>query len=134
MVLFFSVSVCNSMQIDAGLFCLAAMCSCRGSDCQRTQHLHVTKDALVGQSRMKNHRKWVRWATPLIGVSGVDWITGWLNDLQIAEMVGVDFTTLGIAKSGSAWSKPPAEHVDLEFMFHIILMYELKLSAADTAE
>ena len=44
------------VQVFAGLFCLAIMCSCRGSDCQRTQNMHLTKDALTGESRMKNHK------------------------------------------------------------------------------
>ena len=124
----------SMIRIYAGLFCLAVMCSCRGSDCQRTQHMHVTKDALIFQSRMKNHRAWVQWAVRLVGLSGVDWITPWLKELTNIGMLGKDFIALGIAKSGSIWSRPPAEYGDMEFMFHIILMYELKMSAADSAE
>ena len=121
------------IRVYAGLFCLAIMCSCRGSDCQRTQHLLITKDSFTGQSRMKNHRKWVRWAIPLVGLSGIDWISPWLRDLEKVGMPGVDFITLGVAKSGSAWSKSPAEYADLEFMYHIILMFELHMNADDAA-
>ena len=120
----------SMIRIYAGLFCLAIMCSCRGSDCQRTQHLLVTKDALTGQSRMKNHRCWVQWAIPLLGLSGIDWITPWFIDLSNANMPGKDFIAFGVAESGSIWSKTPAEYGDMEFMFHIILMDDLKMSAS----
>ena len=69
----------------------------------------------------------------MIGLSGVDWITPWLKDLLCAGMPGKDFIALGIAKSGSIWSKSRAEKGDMEFMFHIILMHELKMSASDSA-
>lgn len=69
------------IQVFAGLFCLAITGSCRGSDAQRTQNMRRTKDALTGDSRMKNHLSWVQWAIPLIGLSGTEWITPWLEAL-----------------------------------------------------
>ena len=89
------------VKIFAGLFSLAVNCSCRGSDAQRTQKMHVTKDALTGQSRMKNHKHWVQCAIPLIGISGVDWITPWLAELDNIGLPGKEFTTLGLAKRGA---------------------------------
>ena len=83
---------------------------------------------------MENHRCWVQWAIPLLGLSGIDWITPWLNELASVGMPGKDFITLGVAKGGSIWGTSPAEYGDMEFMFHIILMYELKMSAAAAAE
>ena len=41
------------IQVFAGLFCVAIIGSCRGSDAQRTQNMRRTKDALTGESRMK---------------------------------------------------------------------------------
>ena len=109
------------------------MCSCRGSDCQRTQNMHRTKDALTGQSRMKNHRKWVQWAVPLTGLSGIDWITPWIKALNKAGLPGCDFLTLGLAKGGAEWSKSPAEYNDLEMMYHFILMNEIGMPAKEAA-
>ena len=89
------------VQVFAGVFCLAVMCSCRGSDCQRTQNMHRTKDAVAGESRMKNHRCWVQWAIPLIGLSGTDWITPWIVALDQCGLYGKDFITLCLRKCGS---------------------------------
>ena len=69
------------VQVFAGLCCLSITCSCRGSDAQRTQNMRLTKDAVVGETRMNNHLSWVQWAIQLIGLSGVDWITPWLSAL-----------------------------------------------------
>ena len=88
------------VQIYSELFCLAIMCSCRGSGCQRIQKPYQTKDALTGQSRMENHRKCVQGAIPLIGLSGIDWITPWIKALTKASLPGIDFRTLGLAKGG----------------------------------
>ena len=122
------------VQIFAGLYCLAIMCSCRGSDCQRTQNMRVTKDALTGESRMKNHRCWIQWAIPLKGLSGSDWITPWLQALKDCGLPGRDFIVLSLRKNGSEWGKYPAEYCDMEMMYHYILMHELGLTAKYTAE
>ena len=119
------------VQVFAGLLCLAITGSCRGSDAQRTQNMRCTKDALTGESRMKNHLCWVQWAIPLIGLSGTDWITPWLEALTNCGLPGPDFIALGLKKCGSAWGDHPAEYADLEMMYHFILMNELNMSAAD---
>ena len=108
------------VQVVAGLFCLSITCSCRGSDAQRIQNMRLTKDALTRESRMKNHLRWVQWAIPLIGLSGVDWITPWLSALTKCGLPGSDFITLGLPKGGAGWRKSPAEYCDLQFMYHYI--------------
>ena len=65
------------------------------------KHLQVAKDDLIGGSRMKRHRRCVQRAIPLIGSSGVDWITGWIKDIQGVGMHGVDFIALGVVSSAS---------------------------------
>jgi len=122
------------VQVYDGLFCLAIMCSCRGSDCQRTQNMRLTKDALTGESRMKSNRCCIQWAIPLIGLSGTDWITPWLQALTDCGLPGRDFIALGLRKNGSEWGKHPAEYCDMEMMYHYILMNELRLTAKDAAE
>ena len=79
------------VQVFACLFCLSITGSCRGSDAQRTRNMRLTKDALTGESRMKNHLSWVQWAIPLLGLSGTDWITPWLAALTKCGLPGPDF-------------------------------------------
>ena len=92
------------IQVFANLFCLAITGSCRGSDAQRIQNMRRTKDALTGESRMNNHLSWIRWATPLIGLSGTDWIAPWLAALTKCGLPGPDSIALGLRKSGSVWA------------------------------
>ena len=46
------------IQIVAGSLCLSITGSCRGSDAQRTRNMRLTKDALTGEPRLKNHFSW----------------------------------------------------------------------------
>ena len=86
------------IQVVAGLFCLSITCSCRGSDAQRARNMHLTNDALTGESRMKNHLSWVQWAIPLIGLSDVGWITPWLSALTKCGLPGPGSIALGLRK------------------------------------
>ena len=96
--------------------------------------MHLIKGARIGESRMKNHFSWVQWAIPLIGLSGTDWITPWLSALHKCGLPGPDFIALGLRKNGAAWGKYRAEYSDMEVMYHFIVMNELDMSAAETAE
>ena len=97
------------IQTFAGLFPLAITCSCRDTDAQRTQNMRRTNYALTGESRLKNHRCWVQWAIPLIGLSGIDWITPWLEAITKCGLPGPDFIALGLRKNDSVWGEHLAE-------------------------
>ena len=82
----------------------------------------------------ENHKCWVQWAIPLLGLSGVDWITPWLQALHVCGLPGRDFIALGLRKNGSEWGKYHVEYCDMGMMYHYILMNEMKLSAKQAAE
>ena len=92
------------IQVFAGSFCLSITGSCRGSDAQRIRNMRLTKDALIGESRMKNHISCVQLATPLVGLSGVDWTTPWLSALTKCGCLGSGSITQGLRKNGSEWA------------------------------
>ena len=62
------------------------------------------KDVLINESRMKNHRCWIQWQTPLLRLSGSDWIIPWLQALFDCGLPGRDFTVLGLRKNCLEWA------------------------------
>ena len=104
----------------AGFFTCLTFGSSRASDTQMTKNLHLTADALVGTSFMKNKKSWQKWFASRIGLRG-DWAGPWMEQLALAGLPGPDFVLLAPNASFDGWLDRPAEYGDLRRSVHFLL-------------
>jgi len=105
----------------AGLCVLAVENSCGFREANRARNLRLTHDAIVGESRAKNHLKWLPWAACRRGISKTDWAAEWLEQLKLAGLPGSDFVLNGASTDGGKWLTRIAEHRDANAMYQMLL-------------
>ena len=105
----------------AGLCVLAVENSCGFREANRVRNLVMTDDALMGESRAKNHDQWLPWAAVRKGICGRDWALEWLAELAAADLPREDFILNAASRSGAAWLSRIAEHPDANAMLRLLL-------------
>ena len=105
----------------AGLCVLAVENSCGFREANRVRKMYLTDDALVGESRAKNHDSWMPWAAYRIGVCGRDWAKDWLYELSMVGLPGEDFVLNASTRDGCRWLPRVAEHPDANAMLRLLL-------------
>ena len=96
--------------------------------------MRLTDDALVGESRAKNHDSWMPWAACRQGVCGRDWAEEWLSELAPMGLPASDFVLNAVTKDGCKWLPRIAEHPDANAMLRLLLtMPPHNMAACDAA-
>ena len=117
----------------AGFFCLLAFGSARASDAQGARGLHLTKDAIAGESILKNKHRWTPWFCNRRGLVG-DWAADWLSALAGEGLPGVDFVLWAPNSAYGAWLDRPAEYADILRSLHFLLFTALGFNVQEAVE
>ena len=105
----------------AGFFVLLALGSGRAGDIAATRRLLLTKDALSGQSVMKNKKfVWTQWFCARRGLVS-DWAALWMLELKKEGLPGADFVLWACNGSCDQWLDRPASYPDLRRGLHFLL-------------
>ena len=105
----------------AGLCLLAVENSCGFREANRVRHMQLTREALVGESRAKNHAHWMPWAAVRMGICGSDWAASWTSQLGAAGLPGPDYILNAATRDGTRWLPRVAQHADANRMFNLLL-------------
>ena len=110
-----------ALRCYAGLCVLAIECSCGFREANRVRSMKLTAEALVGESRAKNHAQWMPWAAVRAGVCGCDWAPAWITQLAAAGLPGPDFVLNAATRDGTRWLPRVAQHADANSMLGLLL-------------
>ena len=106
----------------AGFFAFLIHTSARCMDGQRSRGVHLTDDALVGESMMKGKTCWTKWAALRDGYFESDWAADWLSGLHECGLPGPDFMLRATNVGMDEWLDRPARHADFGRALHVLLM------------
>ena len=82
----------------------------------------LTKDALVGESLIKQTKVWTRWFCPRRGVDNFDWAEAFLAVLCDAHLPGDDYLMTGFNLSMDKWLSRRATYKDFEKVLVAVLV------------
>jgi hypothetical protein len=115
----------------AGLLTLLAYGSGRASDVLASRNLVLAKDAVVGESLMKNKYTWTKWFVCRQGLRG-NWADRWFEILAEEGHPQGDFVSWAPNGTFDAWLGRPAEYADVRRALHFILHSQCGLSIEDS--
>jgi len=115
----------------AGLLTLLAYGSGRASDVLASRNLVLAKDAVVGESLMKNKYTWTKWFVCRQGLRG-NWADTWFEILAEEGLPRSDFVIWAPNGTFDAWLGRPAEYADVRRALHFILHSQCNLSIEES--